>query len=70
MSSNESIEGIDAYHACESGEAAMPSCLNYAGHASCDGRWALAVMVDLTGPHTDGRLPGAAFSLIMPTLVF
>ena len=42
------VEGIDCYHACYGGTAALLACANWVESSAWDGRWAIAVCTDVS----------------------
>ena len=42
------VEGIDCYHACYGGTAALLACTNWVESSAWDGRWAIAVCTDVS----------------------
>ena len=43
-----SVEGVDDYHACYGGTAALFTCTNWVESSAWDGRWAVAVATDVS----------------------
>ena len=42
------IEGVDNYHACYGGTAALFTCTNWVESSAWDGRWAIVVSTDVS----------------------
>ena len=42
------VEGVDGYHACYGGTAALFACTNWVESSAWDGRWAIAVCTDVS----------------------
>ena len=47
-SGNHNVEGVDTYHACYGGTAALLQCRNWVESRSWDGRWAITVTTDVS----------------------
>ena len=45
---NVDVEGVDSYHACYGGTAALLACANWVESSAWDGRWAIAVCTDVS----------------------
>ena len=55
------VEGVDTYHACYGGTAALLACSNWAESRAWDGRWAIAVCTDVSdAPAQYAFMNGAA----------